>query len=243
MSLYSTAVKKPISTIMITIGVVILGIFSYLQLPVDFFPKIDPPIISVFTFYPGANAADVEENITRKLEDGFGSLSNLKKITSKSKDNLSSITLEFEWGSNLDEATNEVRNAVGMAERNLPEEVESPTILKINTGMIPVIVLSVTSTESYEGIKDIIDKKLVQPLNRIEGVGNIIQMGAPTRAIMVDVDPRKLDAYNLTVEQISGILAANNLNLPSGNLEMGALICRFAYKVNLKIVILLKILS
>jgi hydrophobe/amphiphile efflux-1 (HAE1) family protein len=222
MSLYSTAVKKPISTIMITIGVVILGIFSYLQLPVDFFPKIDPPIISVFTFYPGANAADVEENITRKLEDGFGSLSNLKKITSKSKDNLSSITLEFEWGSNLDEATNEVRNAVGMAERNLPEEVESPTILKINTGMIPVIVLSVTSTESYEGIKDIIDKKLVQPLNRIEGVGNIIQMGAPTRAIMVDVDPRKLDAYNLTVEQISGILAANNLNLPSGNLEMGS---------------------
>lgn len=221
MSLYSTAVKKPISTIMITIGVVILGIFSYLQLPVDFFPKMDPPIITVFTFYPGANAADVEENITRKLEDGFGSLSNLKKITSTSKDNLSSITLEFEWGSNLDEATNEVRNAVGLAERNLPEEVESPTILKISTGMIPVIVLSVTSSESYEGIKDIIDKKLVQPLNRIEGVGNIIQMGAPTRAIMVDVDPRKLDAYNLTVEQISGILAANNLNLPSGNLEMG----------------------
>ena len=221
MSLYSTAVKKPISTIMITIGVVILGIFSYLQLPVDFFPKMDPPIITVFTFYPGANAADVEENITRKLEDGFGSISNLKKLTSTSKDNLSSITLEFEWGSNLDEATNEVRNAVGMAERNLPDEVESPTILKINTGMIPVMVLSVTSTESYEGIKDIIDKKLVQPLNRIEGVGNIIQMGAPTRAIMVDVDPRKLDAYNLTVEQISGILAANNLNLPSGNLEMG----------------------
>lgn len=221
MSLYSTAVKKPISTIMITIGVVILGIFSYLQLPVDFFPKMDPPIITVFTFYPGANAADVEENITRKLEDEFGSISNLKKLTSKSKDNLSSITLEFEWGSNLDEATNEVRNAVGLAERNLPDEVESPTILKINSGMIPVMVLSVTSTESYEGIKDIIDKKLVQPLNRIEGVGNIIQMGAPTRAIMVDVDPRKLDAYNLTVEQISGILAANNLNLPSGNLEMG----------------------
>ena len=221
MSLYSTAVKKPISTIMITIGVVILGIFSYLQLPVDFFPKMDPPIITVFTFYPGANAADVEENITRKLEDEFGSISNLKKLTSKSKDNLSSITLEFEWGSNLDEATNEVRNAVGLAERNLPDEVESPTILKINTGMVPVMVLSVTSTESYEGIKDIIDKKLVQPLNRIEGVGNIIQMGAPTRAIMVDVDPRKLDAYNLTVEQISGILAANNLNLPSGNLEMG----------------------
>lgn len=221
MSLFSAAVKKPISTIMIFIGVVILGIYSYIQLPVDFFPKIDPPMISVFTFYPGANASDVEQNITRKLEDGFGSLTNLKKISSQSKDNISVITLEFEWGSNLDEAVNEIRNAVGLAERNLPEDVESPTIFKISTSMVPVIMFSITSDESYPGIKDILDKKLVQPLNRIDGVGNIIQVGAPVRAVMVDVDPRKLDAYNITVEQISGLLAANNLNLPSGNLEMG----------------------
>ncbi len=221
MSLYSTAVKKPISTIMIFIGVVIFGIYSYLQLPVDFFPKIDPPIISVFTYYNGANASDVEQNITRKLEDGFGSLTGLKKISSKSKDNISVITLEFEWGANLDEATNEVRNAVGMAERNLPEGVETPTIFKISTSMVPVIMFSVTSTDSYSGINDILDKKLIQPLNRIDGVGNIIQVGAPVRAVMVNVDPRKLDAYNLSVEQVSGILAANNLNLPSGSLEMG----------------------
>ena len=221
MSLYSTAVKKPVSTIMIFIGVVIFGIYSYLQLPVDFFPKIDPPIISVFTYYNGANASDVEQNITRKLEDSFGSLTGLKKITSKSKDNISVVTLEFEWGANLDEATNEVRNAVGMAERNLPDGVETPTIFKISTSMVPVIMFSVTSTESYAGINDILDKKLIQPLNRIDGVGNIMQMGAPVRAVMVDVDPRKLDAYNLTVEQIAGVLAANNLNLPSGSLEMG----------------------
>jgi hydrophobe/amphiphile efflux-1 (HAE1) family protein len=131
------------------------------------------------------------------------------------------ITLEFEWGANLDEATNEVRNAVGMAERNLPEDVESPTIFKISTSMMPVIMFTVTSTESYSGIKDILDTRLIQPLNRIDGVGNIMQMGSPVRAVMVDVDPRKLDAYNLSVEQIAGILAANNLNLPSGNLEMG----------------------
>lgn len=221
MSLYSTAVKKPVSTIMIFIGVVILGIYSFMQLPVDFFPKVDPPIISVFTFYSGANASDVEQNITRKLEDGFGSLTNLKKISSKSKDNISVITLEFEWGSNLDEATNEVRDAVGMAQRNLPEGVESPTIFKISTSMMPVIMFTVSASESYAGIKDILDTKLIQPLNRIEGVGNILQIGAPVRAVMVDVDPRKLDAYNISVEQLGGILAANNLNLPSGSLEMG----------------------
>ncbi len=221
MSLYSSSVKKPISTIMIFIGVVILGLYSYFQLPLDYFPKIDPPIITVFTYYPGANGTDVEQNITRKLEDGFGSISNLKKLTSKSKDNLSLVTLEFEWGANLDEATNEIRNAVGLVENDLPEEVESPTILKISTSMIPVLVFTVTSDESYAGIYDIVDKKIIQPLNRVNGVGSIYQMGAPERAVMVDVDPRKLDAYNLTVEQISGILAANNLNLPSGSLEMG----------------------
>tara|TARA_R110002050_G_scaffold149251_2_gene275655 strand:+ start:8156 stop:11236 length:3081 start_codon:yes stop_codon:yes gene_type:complete len=206
---------------MIFIGVVIFGIFSYLQLPVDYFPQIDPPIISVFTYYNGANATDIEQNITRKLEDGFGSLSNLKKISSSSKDNISVVTLEFEWGANLDEATNEVRDAVGLAERNLPDDVESPIIFKVSTSMIPVIMFTITSTESYAGIYDILDKKLIQPLNRIDGVGNIIQIGAPKRAVMVDVDPRKLEAYNLTVEQIAGILAANNLNLPSGSLEMG----------------------
>lgn len=221
MSLYSTSVNKPVSTIMIFIGVVIFGIFSYINLPVDYFPKIDPPIISVFTFYQGANAADVEQNITRKLEDGFGSLTGLKKISSKSKDNISVITIEFVWGTNLDEATNEVRNAVGLAQKSLPDEVDPPTIFKINTSMVPVLMYSVTSEESYNGIYDIVDKKIVQQLNRIDGVGNIMQIGAPVRAVLVDVDPRKLDAYNLSVEQIAGILTANNLNLPSGDLEMG----------------------
>ena len=221
MSLYSTSVKKPISTLMIFIGVVILGIYSYLQLPVDYFPKIEPPIISVFTFYQGASAIDVEQNITRKLEDGFGSLTSLKKITSVSKDNISVVTLEFEWGANLDEAVNEVRNAIGMTERFLPDEVETPTIFKMSTSMMPVIVFLATADESYEGLKNILDERFVQPINRIDGVGNVMQIGAPVRGVMVDVDPRKLDAYNLSVEQLAGILAANNLNLPSGSLEMG----------------------
>lgn len=221
MSIYSSAVKKPVTTIMIFVGIMVFGLYSYFQLPVDYFPKMDPPIITVFTYYQGASAADVEQNITRKLEDGFGSLTNLKKMMSKSKENLSVITLEYEWGANLDEAVNEVRNAVGTAERNLPDEVESPTILKISTSMIPVLMFSVTSEESYAAIEDILDNKVIQPINRIDGVGSVYQMGAPTRAVMVDIDPRKLDAYNLSVEQIGGVLSTNNLNLPSGSVEMG----------------------
>jgi hydrophobe/amphiphile efflux-1 (HAE1) family protein len=221
MSIYSNAVKKPVTTIMIFIGVVVFGIYSFFQLPVDFFPKMEYPMITVFTYYQGANAADVEQNVTRKMEDVFGSLSNLDKMSSTSKDNLSVIILQYVWGTNLDEATNEIRDAIGMAERNLPDGVESPTILKISTSMMPVMMYSVTADQSYPAIKDILDDRIIQPLNRVEGVGNIMQMGAPVRAVMVDVDPRKLDAYNISIEQIGGILAANNLNLPSGNIEPG----------------------
>ncbi len=221
MSLYSSAVKRPVTTIMFFIGVVILGAYAYFQLPVDFFPKMEPPYITVFTFYQGANAADIEENVTRVLEDHFGSLSNLKKMTSSSKDNVSVVTLEYNWGTNLDEATNEVRDAVGMAGRRLPDGVEKPTIFKFSSSMMPVMVLSATAGESYAALKDILDDKLVTSINRIDGVGNVLVIGAPIRAVMVNVDPRKLDAYHLTVEQLGGILATNNINLPSGNMEMG----------------------
>ena len=220
MSLYSSSVKKPVTTIMIFIGVVIFGIYSYTRLAVDFFPKMDPPYITVFTFYSGASAADIEENVTRVLEDGFGALSNLKKMTSKSKDNVSIITLEYEWGTNLDEATNEVRDALGLVQRHLPDGVDQPTVFKMSTSMMPVMMLSATADESYPALRDILDDNLVKPLNRINGVGNILVIGAPVRAVMVDVDPRKLDAYNITVEQLGSVLAANNLNLPSGKLEM-----------------------
>jgi hydrophobic/amphiphilic exporter-1 (mainly G- bacteria), HAE1 family len=221
MSLYSTAVKKPVSVVMIFIGVVIFGIYSYLNLPVDFFPKMDPPFISVMSFYPGANAEDVEQNITKVLEDRMGTLTNLKKMSSTSKDNISVLSLEFEWGTDLDNATNEVRDAVSMAERMLPEDVDNPTIFRLSTGMIPVMVMTASADESYVGINDILDNKLIQPLNRIEGVGSVFMIGAPIRAININVDPRKLDAYQLSVEQIGGVLASNNINLPSGNLEMG----------------------
>jgi hydrophobic/amphiphilic exporter-1 (mainly G- bacteria), HAE1 family len=206
---------------MIFIGVVIFGIYSYLNLPVDFFPKMDPPFISVMSFYPGANAEDVEQNITKVLEDRMGTLTNLKKMSSTSKDNISVLSLEFEWGTDLDNATNEVRDAVSMAERMLPEDVDNPTIFRLSTGMIPVMVMTASADESYVGINDILDNKLIQPLNRIEGVGSVFMIGAPIRAININVDPRKLDAYQLSVEQIGGVLASNNINLPSGNLEMG----------------------
>jgi len=221
MSIYSTAVKKPITTLVIFIAVIVMGVFSLRNMPIDLYPEIDPPFISVFTIYPGASAADIETNVTRPLEDNLSIVTNLKNMTSQSRDDISAITLEFDYETNLDEATNEIRDVISRLIRFLPEGIEQPTVFKFSSSMIPVMMLSATADESYDALAKILDQKLINPLNRIEGVGAVGIFGGPEREIQVNVDPRKLEAYNMTVEQLGGILASENINLPSGNLKMG----------------------
>jgi HAE1 family hydrophobic/amphiphilic exporter-1 len=223
MSIYSTSVKRPVTTILIFVALMVMGIYSLLQLPVDLYPEIELPYVVVYTTYPGASASDIETNVTKPLENSLNSVSNLKEITSTSSDNNSVIFMNFEYGSNLDEASNDVRSVLGMVERILPEDCEKPTILKFNSSMMPIIYYSITANESYAGLEKILDEKVVNPLNRIEGVGSVALSGVPGREVYVDVDPRKMEAYNLSIEQIGNVLRAENMNLPAGRLEMGEL--------------------
>ena len=223
MSIYKNAVNKPITTIMIFTAIVVMGIYALVQMPVDLYPEMDPPFISVMTTYAGANASDIEANVTRTIEDALNSVDNLKEITSTSSDNLSVIFLEFEWESNLDEATNDIRDVIDQIIDYLPEGVERPMIFKFNTSMMPIVFYAVTARENYPGLEKLLDEKIINPLNRIEGIGSIGLMGVPRRVVYVDADPRLLDAYNLTVEQIGNAIAGENMNLPSGNVKMGNL--------------------
>ena len=222
MRIYESAVKKPITTILIFMGVIIFGLFSLRYLPIDLYPEIDPPIVTVFTFYQGASAADIETNVTRILEDNLNTVNNLKKLTSTSRDNTSVLMLEFEWGSNIDEATNDIRDVLGRIEAFLPEGVEKPILFKFSTNMIPIMMLSATAEESYPALTKILDEAIVNPLNRIEGVGAVSLSGGPKREIQVNVDPFKLEAYNLSVEQIGAVIKQENLNLPGGLLDIGS---------------------
>lgn len=221
MSIYNTAVNKPISTLMVFLAIMVLGIASYIQLPVDQYPKMDPPYITVMATYPGANAADIEENVTKILEDQLNSVDDLKEMTSTSYDNLSVISLEFEWEVNLDEASNDVRDAVDKAMSALPDDIDRPTIMRFNTSMMPILIYAVTAEESYPGIDKILDDKLITRLNRVDGVASVIVAGAPERVVYVDLDPNKLDAYNLTLEQIGSKILAENKDISSGNVKMG----------------------
>lgn len=221
MSIYSSAVKKPITTSMVFLAIIIFGLYSLTKLPIDFYPEVEFPAISVVTTYPGANASDIETNLTRPLEDGFNTVSNLKKINSVSRDNISVVSLEFEWGTNLDEAANDMRNALEFTKRRLPDGAEQPVIFKFNSSMMPIVFYSVASNESYAGIEKLLEDKMVNRLNRIDGIGQVGLVGVPKRVVYVDIDPRKLEAYNLSIEMIGGIIQAENMNLPSGKMEMG----------------------
>ena len=221
MSIYNTAVNKPISTLMVFLAILVLGVASYLQLPVDQLPKMDPPYLTVMATYPGANASDIEENVTKILEDQLNSVDDLKELTSTSYDNLAVISLEFEWEANLDEASNDVRDAVDKAMQDLPDDIDRPTIMRFNTSMIPILTYAVTAKESYSGINKILDDKVVTRLNRVDGVAAVTVTGAPERVVYVDLDPNKLDAYNLTLEQIGNKILAENIDVSAGSVKMG----------------------
>jgi len=222
MKIYESSVRNPISTIMIFVGVVVFGVFSLQRLSIDLYPDLDVPFISVFTTYPGASAADIETNITKLLENNLNTVSNLKKLTSKSYDNFSLVSVQFEWGTNLDEASNEIRDAVSRVEKLLPEDAERPTIFKMNTSMIPILFLSVTAEESYPTLGKLLEDKVTNPLNRIDGVGAVSVGGALTREIQVNLDPLKMEAYNLTIEQIGQVITTENMNIPAGTMDIGS---------------------
>ena len=222
MSLYEGAVKKPIMTSLCFLAVVIFGLFSLSKLPIDLYPDIDTNTIMVMTAYPGASASDIENNVTRPLENTLNAVSNLKHITSRSSENMSLITLEFEFGNDIDVLTNDVRDKLDMVSSQLPDDVENPIIFKFSTDMIPIVLLSVQANESQSALYKILDDRVVNPLARIPGVGTVSISGAPQREIQVYCDPNKLEAYHLTIETISSIIGAENKNIPGGNFDIGS---------------------
>ena len=221
MSIFTTAVEKPISTLMVFVAVIVIGVYSYIKLPIDQYPKMDPPYITVMATYPGANATDIEQNVTKQLEDQLNSVDDLKEMTSTSYENLGVVTLEFEWGINLDNASNDVRDAVDKAMNNLPDDIDRPTIMRISTSMMPTLVYAVTAEQSYSGLYKILDDKVIMNLNRVDGVASAYVSGISERVVYVDLDPNKLDAYNLTLSQVGNAIYAENRDVSAGNVKVG----------------------
>lgn len=220
MSIFKTSINKPVTTALIFVAVIILGLYSLVLLPVDQYPEIEPPYISVMTSYPGANASEVETNVSRLLENTLNSVDGLKEITSSSQDNMSMVVLELEWGTNMDEVINDVRSYIDMVKDALPSGAQTPFIFKFSTSMMPVMMYSVTADQSYPGLDKLLNDVVMPQLNRVDGIGNISIIGAPERFVYVDIDQEKLDAYGIPLELVGSAISRNNLNMSSGTVKM-----------------------
>ena len=222
MSIYRSAVNKPVTTALIFLAFAILGIFSLTRLPVDNFPDIESNVIMVMSSYPGASAEDVENNLTKVLENSLNGVSDLKNLTSSSRENISVLTLECRYGIDIDEATNDVRDKLDMVSQALPDGASSPFIFKFSVDDMPIMILAATADQSVSALDKILDDRVATPLARISGVGTVSVAGAPKREIQVYCDPSKLQAYGLSVATLSQIIAAENRNVPSGSIDIGS---------------------
>ena len=222
MSIYRKAVNNPVTTALVFIALAIFGVFSLVNISLDRFPKFDANVVMVMSSYPGASAEDIETNLTKVLENSLNGVSDLKNLTSTSKENISLITLEFIEGVDIDVATNDVRDKLDMVNSVLPDGASLPVIFKFSADDMPIMIMAATAQESYQALDKILDEKVATPLARVSGVGTVSIAGAPQREIQVYCDPNKLEAYGLTVAGISQIIASENRNVPSGTIDIGS---------------------
>ena len=221
MRLPKIAVNKPVATTMAFLAILLFGLVSLNRLPLDIMPEMELPTLTVMTVYPGASAEEVEEQVTQPLEEILAGTENLKDITSTSRENVSFISLQFDWGADISEASSSARDLIELTKRELPDDAQSPVIYKVNSSMFPVLIYGVTAQENYEAINEIIKDDIAGPIKKVEGVGSVIYVGQPEREIKIRVNPNKLDAYNLAVDEVASILKSENLSIPGGNIKVG----------------------
>ena len=210
------------TTALVFVAIAIFGIYSLMNLSINQLPDMETNFIMVLTNYPGASAEDIETNISKTLENTLNAVPDLKHLSSTSRENTSVISMEFESGIDIEEATNNVRDKLDMVRNYLPDGATNPVIFKFNAEDMPIMLLSVTAKESLPALEKIIDDRITTPLARVSGVGTVSANGAPKREIQVYVDPNKLEAYNLTIESISSTLMYENQNIPSGYIDIGS---------------------
>ncbi len=221
MKITEISVKRPLAVGMVFLGVMIFGAISILKLPVDLLPNIRFPMMIVMTIYPGAGPEEVESQLTEPLEKALGTVNNLDKITSSSSENASNIFLQFEWGTDIDAAGNDVRDRVGYILPYFPEDADYPLVFKFDISQQPVVMYFVSGNIDpleLEGIAEEISERL----QRVGGVAASYALGETMREIQIVLDPLKMAGTGITTDQITNVLKAQNLNFPLGTVESGS---------------------
>lgn len=206
---------------MVTLIVIILGVISLRRLPVDLMPDITYPSISVGTDYENASPEEIEKMITRPIEQALSAVPGVEEISSHSEEGESWVTVQFAWGTNLDEAASDVRDRLDRAYRRLPEDIERPRLWKYDSSADPILDIGVTSRLDPIQVRQLIEDQIRYRIERIPGVASLDIRGGLMREIQVDVDPGKIKALSLSLDQILSAVQAQNINLPAGQIDQG----------------------
>ncbi|MBQ9091929.1 MAG: efflux RND transporter permease subunit [Anaerotignum sp.] len=214
-------IRKPVTTIMVTLMVFIAGILSYTNLDQAMMPDMDLPIAVVATTYVGASPEEIENLVSKPLEEGMGSIANVETITSYSAANMSMVLLQFVDGTDIDMAAVDMRDKLDQIKSTLPDGANEPMVVKMDINAMPIMLGVRAENLDLNSLHEMLEDNVVNRLERIEGVASVELSGGITREIRVTIDPAKLAGYGLTTSTISGMLAAENMNLPSGSLSQG----------------------
>lgn len=219
--LIETSVKRPVTVFMGIVAILILGFVSLSRLAVDFLPSMELPYISVSTEYDNAGPEEVEKSITRLIESAVSTVNNVKTITSSSKEEASSVFIEFNWGSDLPTATADIREALDRVKGSLPDDAETPRVFKFSTDMIPIMEIAFYGTDNLAALYNLADNQIVNKIEQAAGVARAEVRGGLQSQIKVDVDLNRLQAYGLNINSIVSLLATENQNLAGGQTYEG----------------------
>src|SRR3954471_2743494 len=208
---------------MIMIGLVVLGLFAYRRLPIDQFPEVDIPIVSVQTVYAGASSETIEREVTRRLEEAFNPVAGVKTITSISLEGVSQIIVEFDLGRDVDVASQDIRAKIEGIRRNLPDEIEAPIVQKFDPSAQPILSLALSSkTQPIDRLTVLADETIRRRLESARGVGEVRIAGGLDRQIRINLMPTRLQGLGVTVPDVMGALSRQNMEVPAGRVENGS---------------------
>src|SRR5881394_3628893 len=220
--LAAISVKRPVFASVLILSLTVVGAFAFTQLGLDRFPKVDFPTVVVTTRLPGAAPEEVETEITDKIEEAVNTISAIDELRSTSSEGVSLVVVSFLLEKDADIAAQEVRDRINRVLPLLPKTIQQPTVEKFDPDAAPVLTLAVSAKKPVRDITEYADKTLRRQLESVSGVGQVVVVGGRQRQVNVALDPGRLQAYNLTVTDVSRALQAQNAEIPGGRVEAGS---------------------
>jgi HAE1 family hydrophobic/amphiphilic exporter-1 len=219
MKLAEISIKRPSLVIVLFTILTLGGLFSYTQLGYELIPKFEQNVITISTIYPGASPSEIENTVTKKIEDGIASLENIKKIDSKSYESLSIVSITLTSNAEIDVSMNDAQRKINQIISDLPDDAEAPSLTKFSLSDLPIMTIGAKGKMDEAEFYDLIDKKIAPVLSRVEGVAQVSIIGGQEREVQVNLDAAKMQGYNISIPAVQQVILSSNLDFPTGNIQ------------------------